>query len=104
MKSFKSFLMSEGDFGISKNKETQFHAKLDKLVHKTFGKRKDESLVKEDGMVASAGPTNAVSSGAIAGTGGKGGEPGVKLSKKKKYEASSDPRLMTMSKRNPPKM
>jgi hypothetical protein len=35
--------------------------------------------VKEDGMggAVSAGPTNAVSSGAIAGSGGKGGEPGV---------------------------
>ena len=35
--------------------------------------------VKEDGMAGavSAGPTNAVSSGAIAGSGGKGGEPGV---------------------------
>ena len=38
------------------------------------------SCVKEDGMGAgavSAGPTNVVSSGAIAGSGGKGGEPGV---------------------------
>jgi hypothetical protein len=33
----------------------------------------------EDGMggAVSAGPTNVVSSGAIAGSGGKGGEPGV---------------------------
>ena len=31
----------------------------------------------------SAGPTNIVSGGAIAGTGGKGGEPGVYLKKKK---------------------
>lgn len=30
------------DAGISKDKETEFHAKLDKLVHNTFGKRKDE--------------------------------------------------------------
>ena len=29
-------------YGISKDKETQFHAKLDKLVHDTFGKRDDE--------------------------------------------------------------
>ena len=28
--------------GISKDQETKFHAKLDKLVHNTFGKRKDE--------------------------------------------------------------
>jgi hypothetical protein len=32
----------------------------------------------------SAGPTNAVSTGAIAGTGEKGGEPGVNLKKKKR--------------------
>lgn len=32
----------KGDTGISKDQETKFHAKLDKLVHDTFGKRKDE--------------------------------------------------------------
>lgn len=32
----------KSDQGISKDKETQFHAKLDKLVHNTFGKRDDE--------------------------------------------------------------
>lgn len=31
-----------GSTGISKDKETKFHAKLDKLVHNTFGKRKGE--------------------------------------------------------------
>jgi hypothetical protein len=36
--------MSEGNSGISKTKETKFHANLDKLVHKTFGKRKDENV------------------------------------------------------------
>ncbi len=36
---------------VSKEKETKFHAKLDKLVHDTFGKRKDES--------ATAGSTSA---------------------------------------------
>lgn len=30
------------DAGVSKSKETSFHKKLDKLVHSTFGKRKDE--------------------------------------------------------------
>jgi len=34
--------------GISKSKETSFHKKLDKLVHKTFGKRKDEMKMKEE--------------------------------------------------------
>ena len=45
-----------------------------------------EETMTEDGMgggAMSAGPTNVVSSGAIAGTGGKGGEPGVNLKKKK---------------------
>jgi len=52
--------------------------------------------VKEDGMAGavSAGPTNAVSSGSIAGSGGKGGEPGV--SKKR------NPILTPMAKRLPP--
>jgi hypothetical protein len=49
------------------------------------------------GAVGSAGPTNVVGSGAIAGTGGKGGEPGVDLRKKKRH---ADPRLpMGMGKR-----
>jgi len=36
------------------------------------------------GAVGSAGPTNVVGGGAIAGTGGKGGEPGVDLRKRKR--------------------
>jgi hypothetical protein len=39
------------------------------------------SCVKEDGM--SAAPANVVSSGAVAGSGGLGGEPGVKPKSKK---------------------
>ena len=41
--------------------------------------------LREDmgGGISAPGPTNAVSSGAIAGTGEKGGEPGVNLKKKK---------------------
>jgi hypothetical protein len=34
--------------GISKAKETKFHKSLDTLVHKTFGKRKDELKMKEE--------------------------------------------------------
>ena len=58
----------------------------------------DNSCVKEDGMggAVSAGPTNAVSSGAIAGSGGKGGEPGV--SKKR------NPIMKPMARRYPPKV
>lgn len=55
-----------------------------------------KKFINEDGAV-SAGPTNVVSSGAIAGTGGKGGEPGVYLKKKK-------PVMMSTLRRNPPKL
>lgn len=41
-------------------------------------------FVLEDGIVGSTGPGNAVSTGAIAGSGEKGGEPGVNLKKKKR--------------------
>lgn len=47
-----------------------------------------KEFISEDGMgggaIASAGPTNVVGSGAIAGSGGKGGEPGVDLKRKKR--------------------
>lgn len=56
--------------------------------------------MQEDGACAcSAGPTNVVGGGAIAGTGGKGGEPGVDLKKKRK-----SPVLLNMVSRKPPKM
>ena len=54
-----------------------------------------KQFINEDGMVMSAGPTNVQSSGAIAGTGGRGGEPGVNPKKKK------GPVLITMAKRKP---
>lgn len=41
-----------------------------------------KQFMLEDGGAAVPGPSNAVSTGAIAGTGGKGGEPGVNLKKK----------------------
>lgn len=53
----------------------------------------------EDGMGSGdAGPTNVVGQGAIAGTGGKGGEPGINLKKKK------TPILMPIRTRSAPKM
>lgn len=57
-----------------------------------------KDFINEDGAAAigSAGPTNVVSSGAIAGTGGKGGEPGVSLKKKK------TPVIMSILKRKNP--
>jgi hypothetical protein len=42
----------------------------------------ESTNLEEDGVVAAA-PTNVVGRGAIAGTGGLGGEPGVNLKKKK---------------------
>lgn len=39
-------------------------------------------LIIEDGMAAAVGPTNVVGGGAIAGTGGAGGEPGVSRKKR----------------------
>jgi hypothetical protein len=40
-------LDKEEEKGASKEKETEFHDKLDKMVHKTFGKRKEEKAMKE---------------------------------------------------------
>jgi hypothetical protein len=59
-----------------------------------------KDYIEEDGVgaVSVAGPTNNVGSGAIAGTGGKGGEPGVNLNKKRKVI------LQPMSVRKPPRM
>jgi hypothetical protein len=54
---------------------------------------------REDaGGIAAPGPVNAVSSGAIAGTGEKGGEPGVNMKKKSRVV------IQSMAHRNPPKM
>lgn len=41
--------------GISKEKETKFHKKLDTLVHSTFGKRKDEMKMKEEVVTEAKG-------------------------------------------------
>ena len=53
-----------------------------------------KQFVKEDGMgggAIAAGPTNVVGSGAIAGSGGKGGEPGVNRKRKKAYNPVMGP-------------
>ena len=55
-------------------------------------------MLEDGGAVGSTGPGNAVSTGAIAGTGGKGGEPGVNLKKKKAVV------IQPMAHRTPPKM
>jgi hypothetical protein len=59
----------------------------------------EEVIFNEDGEGGgSAGPTNAVGGGAIAGTGGAGGEPGVNLKKKK------TPIMFNTFRRKPPKI
>ena len=61
-----------------------------------------KEFVKEDGMgggAVAAAPTNVVGGGAVAGTGGKGGEPGVDLKKRRK-----SPIMLKMGRRKPPKM
>jgi hypothetical protein len=44
----KSMKEEKEEKGASKKAETKFHTKLDKLVHKTFGKSPDEKKMKED--------------------------------------------------------
>lgn len=56
-----------------------------------------KQYINEDGVAVSAGPTNVVGGGAIAGTGGPGGEPGVRLPRKKK-----SPVMMTIARRRTP--
>jgi hypothetical protein len=60
-----------------KTKEVMHH--LNTLHQGKLGEGVD---LEEDGVVAAV-PTNVVGRGAIAGTGGLGGEPGVNLKKKK---------------------
>ena len=57
---------------------------------------KDEQGVAEEGMAAGVVPANNVGAGNIAGSGGKGGEPGVNKNKKK------GPVLIQMAKRKSP--
>jgi hypothetical protein len=94
MKSFKQYLE---EVKLDKNPCWAGYAPVKGDELKKKGNKFVPNCVKEDGMGAgavSAGPTNAVSSGAIAGSGGKGGEPGV--SKKR------NPILTPMAKRLPP--
>jgi hypothetical protein len=53
--------------------------------------------LRED-MGGSAGPANVVSTGAIAGSGEKGGEPGVHLKRKKAVI------VQPMTRRKPPRL
>ena len=94
MKSFKQYLE---EVKLGKNPCWAGYAPVKGDELKKKGNKFVPNCVKEDGMgggAVSAGPTNAVSSGSIAGSGGKGGEPGV--SKKR------NPILTPMAKRLPP--
>jgi len=54
--------------------------------------------LREDGMAGGVpGPSNIVSGGAVAGTGGKGGEPGVNPKRKRRVV------IQPMARRAPPK-
>jgi hypothetical protein len=55
-------------------------------------------VLEDGGAVGSTGPANVVSGGAIAGTGEKGGEPGVYLKRKRAVV------VQPMQKRKSPKM
>ena len=92
MKTFKEYL---NEVKLGKNPCWSGYAPVKGDELKKKGNKFVPNCVKEDGMGAvSAGPTNAVSSGAISGSGGKGGEPGV--SKKR------NPIMAPTFKRKPP--
>ena len=61
------------------------------------GWRTEETVSEDGAMGGSVGPTNVVGGGAIAGTGGKGGEPGVYLPRRKKIA------ILMSIRRKPPK-
>ena len=72
---------------------------LHRIVERLLNMRKKGTLtmddydsianLKEDAGAISAGPTNVVGGGAIAGTGGRGGEPGVDVRKRKRITADA---------------
>jgi hypothetical protein len=61
---------------------------------KTFKQHLDDNKKKIEEDAMAVAPTNVVGGGAIAGTGGKGGEPGVPKNRKKR-----NPIMMIMGKR-----
>ena len=96
MLSFKQYL---NEVKLGKNPCWAGYAPVKGDELKKKGNKFVPNCVKEDGMgggAVSAGPTNVVGGGAIAGTGGKGGEPGV--SKKR------NPIMMGMERRKVPKI
>jgi hypothetical protein len=70
--------------GASKKKETEFHTKLDKLVHKTFGKSPDEKKMKEEVEEASSPAQQAAIAISMKKAGKKPKEEGVMIPGKMK--------------------
>ena len=95
MLSFKQYL---NEVKLGKNPCWAGYAPVKGDELKKKGNKFVPNCVKEDGEGAavSSGPTNVVGGGAIAGTGGAGGEPGVNLKKKK------SPVLMGIERRKAP--
>jgi len=98
MKTFKQYIeeVKEPTGGLKKACWTGYTA----VGMKMKGGRKvpncvPEEVVNEDGIAVGVAPTNTVGGGNIAGSGGKGGEPGV--SKKRNP-------VMSFFKRKQPKM
>ncbi len=102
---FKKFVEKQDELNHLKHKLKQAPSdeereELNKNISSSTGEVMDHLAklhrvpVQEDGVVAAA-PTNVQSSGAIAGTGGAGGEPGVRKRK--------NPILMKLLARKSPK-
>jgi hypothetical protein len=80
----KAALEEAKDEGASKKKETEFHTKLDKLVHKTFGKSPDEKKMKEEVEEASSPAQQAAIAISMKKAGKKPKEEGVMIPGKMK--------------------
>lgn len=102
---FKKFVEKQDELNHLKHKLKQSPSDEEReLLNKQIGDTTNDALIhlgklhkptmNEDGVVAAA-PTNIQSSGAIAGTGGAGGEPGVRKKK--------NPILMKLIARKAPK-
>lgn len=81
--------VAEGNRGLSKRQETEFHAKLDKLVHDTFGKRKGE-------MAEEAVPPSVPTAGGPAGAGQQKQQNPEQAALLKKQQASMQQNLANL--------
>lgn len=81
--------VAEGNRGLSKRQETEFHAKLDKLVHDTFGKREGE-------MAEEAVPPSVPTAGGPAGAGQQKQQNPEQAALLKKQQASMQQNLANL--------